>query len=124
MAVVEVKDFVLWTKHIHGDAALRDRLLALAAGEVVRLVVDDFAGVWSKMEDGKNGVPTPGLKPIGPAQARWRELYRERRGELVEIREPGEARKTVLRKTSEPGDHYSLACEGGALGLPVDGVGP
>jgi hypothetical protein len=93
VALVEVKDFVLWPKHIHGDAAMRDRLLALAAGEIAHLIVHDFAGAWVRMENSKTGAPMPGLKPVGPARARWHDLYRERRGDLVEIREPGEGTK-------------------------------
>ncbi len=65
MSVVEVRDYVLWPKHIHGNASLRDELLALGAGALVKLVVDGFEGTWVKMDDGKTGAPTPGLKALG-----------------------------------------------------------
>jgi hypothetical protein len=81
----EVRDVVLWAKHIYGDVALKERLLGLAAGEIAPLVVDGFAGAFVKMQDGKDGRPTQGFKPIGEARARWRQLYRERRKGAVEI---------------------------------------
>jgi hypothetical protein len=101
MALVEISDFVLWAKHIHGDAFLQERVLALVAGEIVHLTVDGSTGTWKRMEDGKNGVPTPGLKPIGRAKQRWHELYRERRGDLVEIAlAPGGSRPATLMTSS------------------------
>src|SRR3990167_4476369 len=85
MATTTVSDFVIWTKHIHGDAALVARLVELAAGDVLNLQVNGVEGAWRKMDDGKDGRPTPGLRPIGNAQNFWRTLYRTRRGQTVEI---------------------------------------
>jgi hypothetical protein len=77
MTKVEVKDSVLWTKHLHGDAELRARLESLRAGDVIQLRVDGEVGEWRKMQDNSTtGKPTPGLAPIGPAALRWRELFR------------------------------------------------
>lgn len=86
MSVVEVRDYVLWPKHIHGNASLRDELLALGAGALVKLVVDGFEGTWVKMDDGKTGAPTPGLKALGSAREHWHGLFRKRRGAVVEVR--------------------------------------
>lgn len=88
MSVVEVRDYVLWPKHIHGNVDLRDELLALDAGAIVKLVVDDFEGTWVKMDDGKTGTPTPGLKALGNARLHWHGLFREQRGAVVEVRKP------------------------------------
>jgi len=77
MTKVEVKDTVLWLNGIHGDQELLARLESLRAGEVVQLRVDDEPGEWKKMQDYRTtGRPTPGLAPIGPAAAHWRDLYR------------------------------------------------
>lgn len=71
MAQVEVRDHAMWTKHIHGDDALRSRLDALAPEATIRLRVDGEEGLWRKMSAYRtSGNPTPGLTPIGPMQAR------------------------------------------------------
>ena len=80
MAQVEVRDYALWTKHIHGSESLKQRLESLAPDQTVVLRVAGEEGVWRKMSAYRtSGTPTPGLSPIGPMQARWGELYR--RGE-------------------------------------------
>ncbi len=86
MSVVEARDYVLWAKHIHGDSALRDELLALEAGALVKLDVDGVVGTWVKMDDGKTGEPTPGLKALGASRDHWHRLFREHRGAVVEVR--------------------------------------
>lgn len=89
-AETAVRDVVVWTKHVHGDRRLTDRLLRLRGGEDVELVVDGVRGIWKKMADGKDGRPTPGLRPVGRMQQFWKELYASRRGETVEIRLPSD----------------------------------
>ena len=85
MAVVEVRDYSLWPKHIHGDEKLRETLLGLAEEGLVELKVDGVRGTWKRMAQGKNPEPTPGLRALGAAKAHWHALFRERRGELVPI---------------------------------------
>jgi hypothetical protein len=85
MATTTVSDFVIWTKHIHGDPELTARIHALWAGETIQLEVDGVRGVWRKMDDGADGRPTPGIRPIGAMQVVWRSLYRRRRGDAVTI---------------------------------------
>jgi hypothetical protein len=85
MSVVEVRDYVLWPKHIHGNPKLRDELLALQAGALITLEVDGVTGTWVKMEDGNNGVPTPGLKALGTARDHWHGLFRAHRGAVLKI---------------------------------------
>jgi hypothetical protein len=83
-AQVKVNDNSLWIKHIHGDSALREKLETLAQGDRVAVRVDGKSQVFEKMRNGPPG-PTPGLKPVDGTKGAWGTLYRERRGELVEI---------------------------------------
>ncbi|HEY2709394.1 MAG TPA: hypothetical protein VGI95_15195 [Caulobacteraceae bacterium] len=86
MATTTISDFVIWTKHIHGDPELTGRIHALWAGETIELEVDGVRGVWRKMDDGADGRTTPGIRPIGAMQVVWRSLYKRRRGEAVSLR--------------------------------------
>jgi hypothetical protein len=87
MGATTVSDYVIWTKHIHGDPELVARIHALWAGQTIELEVDGTKGTWRKMDDGVDGRPTPGIRPIGAAQAVWRALYKTQRGETVTLRE-------------------------------------
>ena len=84
MSLVEVRDDVLWAKHIHGNDPLKTEITELRAGCLIELEIDGFLGTWKKMADGKDGRPTFGIKPLGPAQTRWHELQ-DRRGACVTI---------------------------------------
>ncbi len=88
MSVVEVRDFALWPKHLHGNEPLKEKLLTMKAGELIELEVNGVRGMWKKMDDGKDGRPTPGIKGLGTARQQWHALQ-NRRGELVSIREVG-----------------------------------
>jgi len=83
MTYTKISDYVIWAKHLDGEA--RDRILALKAGEVLRLSVDGVPGSWRKMDDGRDGRPTPGLRPEGRTAEFWRELYKARRGDVVSV---------------------------------------
>lgn len=86
MAQVQVRDYSIWTKHIHGDAALVARLESLAAGQTVCLRVAGTTGVWKKMADNSaSGAPMQGLKPLAAARTHWKGLYETNAGELVEL---------------------------------------
>jgi hypothetical protein len=87
MATTTISDYVVWAKHVHGDQGLLARIHALWAGQTIELEVDGLRGTWRKMDDGTDGRSTPGIRPIGAAQAVWRALYKRRRGETVTIRE-------------------------------------
>ncbi|HRH21479.1 MAG TPA: hypothetical protein PLE81_12685 [Brevundimonas sp.] len=84
-AQTEIRDFVIWHKHLHGDPTLAARVAALRPGQTIRLAVDGVAGSWRKMDQGKDGRPTPGIRPLGAAQQFWRELYKSRRGAVVSV---------------------------------------
>ena len=86
MSKVEVRDYALWAKHVHGNEPLKAKLISLTQGELIELEVDGYKGVWKKMDDGKDGRPTEGVKPLLGAKAHWRELQ-EQRGTLVSIEE-------------------------------------
>ncbi|MGI9271205.1 MAG: hypothetical protein ACR2QT_05475 [Woeseiaceae bacterium] len=86
MSMVEVRDHALWIKHIHGNEPLKERLLALPSGALVELQVSGFRGMWKKMDDGKDGRPTAGIKALGKARDQWHALQTDR-GELVTIKD-------------------------------------
>jgi hypothetical protein len=83
MVMMEIRDNVIWTKHLHGDPALVKRLNETSAGTMRKFVVDGLVGYWEKMADGKDGRPTNGYRPIGNNNGRWKLLYAAKRGELV-----------------------------------------
>ena len=71
MSIVEVRDYALWAKHIHGNERLKEKIIGLSQGDLVELIVDGWRGTWVKMEDGKDGRPTAGLKAVGTARQKW-----------------------------------------------------
>jgi|GEM_PF-1416004 len=84
MSYVEIRDHALWLKHIHGNEPLKAELESLAGGELVELEINDFRGMWKKMDDGKDGRPTQGIKAIAKAREHWHGLQSQR-GELATI---------------------------------------
>lgn len=70
MPDVERKDSVLWFKHLP-VGPLRTRLEALSPGEQVTLLLDGQPSQWQRMATGRDGRPTNGAKPLGPAKERW-----------------------------------------------------
>lgn len=84
MGVVEIRDHSIWARHIHGDNSLKERILNLRAGARLCLAIDGVKGDWVKMDDGKDGRPTPGIKPIGETRTFWNSLQ-DRRGAVVAI---------------------------------------
>lgn len=86
MTKTTVSDYVIWTKHIHDDPELVERINRMWAGQTIRLEVDGVRGSWRKMDDGADGRPTPGVKPVGAAQRLWRDLFKTRRGDVVTLK--------------------------------------
>ena len=85
MARIQVRDSVMWLKHLAGHEGLGSLLMALGEGFRVELEVDGFRGTWEKMRAGRDGRPTPGLKPQGSARAHWQGLYERNRGSEVTV---------------------------------------
>jgi hypothetical protein len=89
MAQVEVVDYLLWTKRIHGSLELKSALDALPPESTVRLKVAGRTGIWRKMSrNSTTGASTPGLQPLGEAGKHWRELFKAHKdagGTVVEI---------------------------------------
>jgi hypothetical protein len=101
MAQVEVRDRVMWTKHIHGEPRLARKLQNMPAGRTVRLRVNGLVGVWEKMRNRPSGDPTPGLRPIGEAASRWRKLFDRKRGQLVELTIDTDRQAETISRTPE-----------------------
>jgi hypothetical protein len=98
MARTAVRDVVIWVKHIHGEDVSR-RVLDLQGGETLDLVVDGIRGAWRKMDDGRDGRPTMGIRPIGRMQDFWRELYSSRRGDVVSLELPQSEKEGALDRS-------------------------
>jgi hypothetical protein len=84
MAETTVRDLVIWAKHVHGPDVVQ-RISRLRGGEMLDLVVDGVRGTWLKMADGRDGRPTSGIRPVGRMEQFWRELYANRRGDVVPL---------------------------------------
>jgi hypothetical protein len=86
MAKVQISDYAIWVKHVHGDDSLKERLSSLKPNDTIALQVDGLRGVWRKMSANRTtGQDTPGLSPLGGMQKSWGTLFRERKGDIVDI---------------------------------------
>ena len=94
MAQTIVSDFVIWAKHIYGDHGVAAAILKLDAGDAIQMSVEGVSGPWCRMQNGKDGRPTLGIRPLGSMRTFWKKLYESRRGQLVDVQivEPGEPR--------------------------------
>lgn len=86
MSHVEVRDYAHWAKHIYENEPLKEKILNLSQGQLIELVVDGWRGQWVKMDDGKEGRPTLGIKDLGDARQHWNALNKHR-GTVVQIKE-------------------------------------
>lgn len=86
VARVTIRDDSIWLKHIEGDAQLKRRLERLSEEEVIDLEVDGIIGRWQRMRTGKDGRPTPGIRPIDTMRQVWSRMQ-TKRGTIVNIRE-------------------------------------
>ncbi len=84
MTRVLINDHTIWLKHIDSDRIAR-RLSSLKSNAPVALRIDGKPVLFRKMRDGADGRPTPGIRPDETFKDFWNALYRERRGETVEI---------------------------------------
>ncbi len=120
MATTTISDYVIWTKHIHDDAVLAERLTHLGEGETIALRIDGVVGMWLKMRNGADGRPTPGLKPLGRTQAFWNELFKSRRGDVVSLVYEAEVATGVVEADAPPFRHAAAPANlDGAIGRLV-----
>ena len=85
MASTVVNDRVVWAKNVSGAPKLVDRILKMQEKETIALVIDGIPGIWEKMANGRDGRPTPGIKPVGTMKPVWGRLFDESRGVEVTI---------------------------------------
>jgi hypothetical protein len=85
MATVTIRDNSIWLKHISDELLKRD-LERLSPNEAIELAVDNVEGIWRRMQDGKDGRSTFGIKPDGAMSEVWKRWCIERRGETITIR--------------------------------------
>jgi hypothetical protein len=128
MALVEVRDHVVWFKHIHNDPETVSRLSRLSAGQCAELIVDGARGWWRRMADQPSGAATPGLAPLSQAKPFWQKLYAERRGDLVPLEVVEIPRPACEAMNWEPLPPYADAtpeqrAEAGRRLLSVAGLG-
>jgi len=79
-----VSDHTIWFKHIP-NKAIADRLMALEPNAPVRLQIEGKPALFRKMRDGVDGRPTPGIRPDDTFKDFWNAIFRERRGETIEV---------------------------------------
>jgi hypothetical protein len=93
---IEIRDDVIWAKHLKGNPALYRRIAEMKDDQVIKLQVDGIVGDWARMKTGADGRPTLGIKPVGAMAAVWARLQ-DRRGEKVTIDEPYREDDPLLR---------------------------
>lgn len=79
-----VRDDVLWIRHIHDDPELTRRMQTLEDEAPIDLLIEGRPARFLKMRRGRDGRPTPGLKPSAGSSSFWKAMQ-ARRGESVAI---------------------------------------
>jgi len=87
IVLIEIRDDVIWAKHLKGDPTLYKQIVELKDDEIIKLKVDGVVGAWAKMKTGSDGRPTLGIKPVGAMASVWARLQK-RRGDKVRIEWP------------------------------------
>ncbi|MFC3076272.1 hypothetical protein [Shinella pollutisoli] len=83
---VRISDVAIWFNHIESPE-LQARLRKLRDGEYINLEADGVVGRWIRMNTGKDGRPTEAIRPDGSMKDVWRQWYKTRRGEKIQLRE-------------------------------------
>jgi hypothetical protein len=89
MPTMIISDHTIWTKHIENGENLVRRLSSLEANAPIRLRIDGKPVLFRKMRNGADGRPTPGVRPDEAFKDFWNDLYRNRRGQRIDV-EPDE----------------------------------
>lgn len=112
---VEIRDDVIWARHLKDSPALYDAVIRLADDEIIRLSVDGIVGKWARMRTGSDGRPTLGLKPVGAMAAVWKR-FQQRRGEKVRIVWPDDEDDAWLQMANLTFDEWHSAEDEEAFG--------
>ncbi len=94
--LMEIRDNVIWAKHLQTDTRLQAAVLRLKEDQKIKLSVDGIVGDWVKMRTGKDGRPVQGIKPSGAMIAVWDRLQK-RRGERVRVDWPDSQPDPILQ---------------------------
>ena len=113
--LMEIRDDVIWMKHLKGDPALYAAACELQDEEAMILSVDGVIGQWARMKRGKDGRPTMGLKPVGAMASVWARMQ-ERRGEKVIVDQPDNEASVLLRLADETFEEWYSAEDEEAYG--------
>jgi len=113
--LIEIKDNVIWAKHLKSSPALYKAVLGLAEDEKILLSVDGITGSWAKMRTGSDGRPTHGIKPIGAMATVWARLQ-ARRGQKIMVRWPGDEDDALLRLADSTFEEWYSAEDEEAFG--------
>ena len=113
--LVEIRDDVIWARHLKTSPKLYDEVVHLEDDAEIRLIVDGIVGKWAKMKSGKDGRPTMGIKPVGAMATVWKRMQ-ERRGEKVSIDLPDNDDDAWLRLADTSFDEWYSAEDEEAYG--------
>ena len=83
---IRIEDDALWFKHVESPQLI-SRLKQMESEQEITLEIDGVVGRWQRMKTGSDGRATLGIRPIGKMKFVWREWYKRRKGELIEVRE-------------------------------------
>lgn len=79
-----IRDDSIWLRHINNAPELVKRAESLDEGEALDLLINGQPARFLRMNRGRDGRPTAGLKPGEGSRPLWRRMQ-ERRGERVTI---------------------------------------
>ena len=113
--LIEIRDNVIWARHLERDPSLHDEIVALGENETVRLRVDGIVGTWAKMRSGADGRPTLGIRPVGAMASVWARLQK-RRGEKVLLERPSDTPGPLLERADRTFEEWYSAEDEEAYG--------
>ncbi len=82
----EISDVAIWFKHLHTPGLVK-RLKNLLPEQEVSLETDGVIGRWRRMKTGKDGREVFAIRPVGPMKVIWNNWFKNRKGEIIEIKE-------------------------------------
>ena len=115
MVLLEIRNNVIWAKHVRRDTRLYETVMSLPEFETIRLSVDGIKGDWQKLKRGSGGHAATGIKPVGSMAVVWKR-WRARRGEKVPVELPGNDAHPILRAAEQTFDDWRSAEDEAAYG--------